>query len=115
MTEAIGYLTLKQAGRRLKLNPETIRRYISRGVFRGASNPVRVLAEDVKRYAKERRPAHRPPSPTRAEVLAALCDELTDRGMRYRASDVFGFLSACWPTDATVEELADTWEAKHAD
>jgi hypothetical protein len=104
------YLTLDEAGARLGLSPETIRKYICRGLLQGKNLPVRALASDVERYACERRPPGRPANPTREEVLAALCDELTDREIRYRASDVFGFLSACWPTDSTVEELADDWE-----
>lgn len=54
------YLTLAEAGERLGLDRETIRRYVSRGILRGENLGVRVLREDVERYAKERRPAHRP-------------------------------------------------------
>ena len=54
------YLTLTEAGQRLGLDPETIRRYISRGILRGENLGVRVLAEDVERYERERRPVGRP-------------------------------------------------------
>jgi predicted site-specific integrase-resolvase len=54
------YLTLAEAGQRLGLDPETIRRYVSRGILRGENLGVRVLASDVERYERERRPAHRP-------------------------------------------------------
>jgi predicted site-specific integrase-resolvase len=54
------YLTLVEAGQRLGLDPETVRRYVSRGILRGENLGVRVLAEDVERYERERRPAHRP-------------------------------------------------------
>jgi excisionase family DNA binding protein len=104
------YITLEEAGARLGLSPETIRRYIADGKLAGENLGVRALASDVERYERERRRRGRPSDPTREEVLTALCDELTDRGIRYRASDVFGFLGACWPTDSTVEELADDWE-----
>lgn len=54
------YLTLTEAGQRLGLDPETIRRYISRGILRGENLGVRVLAADVERYERERRPVGRP-------------------------------------------------------
>ena len=56
------YLTLAEAGRRLNLDPETVRRYISRGILRGENLGVRVLAADVERYERERRPVGRPGS-----------------------------------------------------
>ena len=54
------YLTLTEAGQRLGLDPETIRRYISRGILRGENLGVRVLAADVERYERKRRPVGRP-------------------------------------------------------
>ena len=55
------YLTLSEAGERLGLDPETIRKYVARGILRGENLGVRVLRSEVERYERERRPAHRPP------------------------------------------------------
>jgi len=48
---------------------------------------------------------------TRDELTTALEAELTQRGIEYRAPDVYGFVAGCWPTDSTPAELADDWEA----
>ena len=40
-----------------------------------------------------------------------LCNELTARGLAFNRPDVYGFLSACWPTESDAAELADDWEA----
>ena len=61
------YLTLAEAGARLGLDPETVRRYVSRGIIRGENLGVRVLAADVERYERERRPMGRP-AKTKDEV-----------------------------------------------
>jgi len=43
------------------------------------------------------------------QLYDQVCDELTQRGVDFRKPDVFAFVAACWPTDATAEELADQW------
>jgi excisionase family DNA binding protein len=54
------YITLEEAGRRLGLSPETIRRYIADGKLIGENLGVRALASDVERYERERRTPGRP-------------------------------------------------------
>jgi DeoR/GlpR family transcriptional regulator of sugar metabolism len=54
------YITLEEAGARLGLSPETIRRYIADDKLRGENQGVRALASDVERYERERRTPGRP-------------------------------------------------------
>lgn len=54
-----------------------------------------------------------------ARDISSVADEvvavLTERGVPARRPDVYGFVSAAWPTDDTPEELADGWEEAAAE